>query len=168
MSWNSEFHRRGLLKFGASLALGSEFLGVESAMSQSALTGTREAGSLPSQGEFIVRGGHVLSMDPTIGDFTSGDVHVRSGEIVSLGTNIAAPEAQEIDAREMIVMPGFIDTHWHLWCTPLRLIVRADDPKEGYFPTTIRVGRHCTPEDAYIGVRLGVAEGLLVGGCNQG
>ena len=41
--------------------------------------------------------------------------------------------------------------------------MRADDPKEGYFPTTIRVGRHFTPQDSYIGVRLGVAEGLLSG-----
>jgi len=43
------------------------------------------------------------------------------------------------------------------------MIIRADDPKEGYFPTTIRVGRHCAPQDSYIGVRLGVAEGLLSG-----
>ena len=41
--------------------------------------------------------------------------------------------------------------------------MRADDPNEGYFPTTIRVGRHFTPQDSYIGVRLGVAEGLLSG-----
>ena len=50
-----------------------------------------------------------------------------------------------------------------MWCTALRLIVRADDPSEGYFPTTIRVGRHFTPQDSYVGVRLGVAEGLLSG-----
>ena len=68
-----------------------------------------------------------------------------------------------IDGRDMIVMPGFVDTHWHLWSTALRLVVRADDPNEGYFPTTIRVGRHFTPQDIYIGVRLGVAEGLLSG-----
>jgi 5-methylthioadenosine/S-adenosylhomocysteine deaminase len=159
MSGNSEFHRRGLLKLGASLALGAEFMRVEDASGQSA----PDSDELPSQGEFIVRGGHVLSMDPTVGDLTSGDVHFRNGEFVAVGTNVTAPGAQEIDAREMIVMPGFIDTHWHLWCTPLRLIVRADDPKEGYFPTTIRVGRHCTPDDAYVGVRLGVAEGLLSG-----
>jgi 5-methylthioadenosine/S-adenosylhomocysteine deaminase len=163
MSWNSEFHRRGLLKFGASLTVGTEFFRLESASGQSAPSDTRQTGLLPTQGEFVVRGGHVLSMDPSIGDLTSGDVHVRDGEIVFVGANVAAPQAQEIDAREMIVLPGFIDTHWHLWCTPLRLIVRADDPKDGYFPTTIRVGRHCTPEDAYVGVRLGVAEGLLSG-----
>jgi cytosine/adenosine deaminase-related metal-dependent hydrolase len=92
-----------------------------------------------------------------------GDVHVRDGAIVAVGRNLDVPGAQAIDARDMIVLPGFVDTHWHLWCTALRQIVRADDPKEGYFPTTIRVGRHFTAQDSYIGVRLGVAEGLLSG-----
>ena len=138
MSGNSEFHRRGLLKLGASLAVGAEFMRIEDASGQSA---PASPASL-SPDELVVRGGHVLSMDPSIGDLTSGDVHVRNGEIVSVGTNIAAPQAQEIDAREMIVMPGFIDTHWHLWCTPLSLFVRADDPIDFYFPTTILVVRH--------------------------
>jgi 5-methylthioadenosine/S-adenosylhomocysteine deaminase len=82
---------------------------------------------------------------------------------VAVGSNLAAPGAQIIDGRDMIVLPGFVETHWHLWSTALRLVVRADDPKEGYFPTTIWVGRHCTPQDAAISVRLGVAEGLLSG-----
>ena len=110
-----------------------------------------------------MRGGHVLTMDASLGDLAAGDVHVRDGAIVAVGTNIDAPAAQVIDGRDMIVMPGFVETHWHLWCTALRMIVRADDPHEGYFPTTIRVGRHFTPQDSYIGVRLGVAEGLLSG-----
>jgi cytosine/adenosine deaminase-related metal-dependent hydrolase len=102
-------------------------------------------------------------MDTSLGDLPSADVHVRDGAIVAVGSNLSSPNAEVIDGRDMIVMPGFVETHWHLWCTALRLIVRADDPKEGYFPTTIRVGRHCTPEDSYIGVRLGAAEGLLSG-----
>ena len=120
-------------------------------------------GALPARGEFVVRGGHVLTMDANLGDLPSGDVHVRDGAIVAVGAKVNAPSAQVIDGRDMIVMPGFVDTHWHLWCTALRMIVRADDPNEGYFPTTIRVGRYCTPQDSYIGVRLGVAEGLLSG-----
>jgi cytosine/adenosine deaminase-related metal-dependent hydrolase len=102
-------------------------------------------------------------MDPALGDLPGADVHVRDGAIVAVAPNINAPGAQVIDARDMIVMPGFVETHWHLWSTALRLIVRADDPREGYFPTTIRVGRHFKPEDSYIAVRLGVAEGLLSG-----
>ncbi len=110
-----------------------------------------------------MRGGHVLTMDPALGDFPSADVHVRDGAIVSVAANVSASGAQVIDARDMIVMPGFVDTHWHLWSTALRMVVRADDPEEGYFPTTVRLGRHFKPADSYVAVRLGIAEGLLSG-----
>lgn len=163
MSSNSEFHRRELFKLGTGLAAAAGLMRAGGAQAQSAIAPADTSGGLPARGEFVVRGGHVLTMDPALGDFARGDVHVRNGTIVAVAPTIAAPGAQEIDGRGMIVMPGFIDTHWHLWCTPLRLVIRADDPKEGYFPTTIRLGRHCTPQDAYIGVRLGVAEGLLSG-----
>ena len=63
----------------------------------------------------------------------------------------------------MIVLPGFVETHWHLWTTALRMMIRADEPRQGYFPLTICIGSLCTPQDAYQGVRLGVAEGLLSG-----
>jgi 5-methylthioadenosine/S-adenosylhomocysteine deaminase len=164
MFCNCALHRRGVFKLagGFAAALGLGTLQVAQAQpAPPALTGS--GGPLPARGEFVVRGGHVLTMDATLGDLPSGDVHVRDGAIVAVGTNISVPNAQVIDGRDMIVMPGFVETHWHLWCTALRLIVRADDPNEGYFPTTIRVGRHFTPQDSYIGVRLGVAEGLLSG-----
>ena len=31
-----------------------------------------------------------------------------------------APGASPIDGRDTIVMPGFVDTHWHMWTTYLR------------------------------------------------
>jgi 5-methylthioadenosine/S-adenosylhomocysteine deaminase len=157
MFCNCGLHRRGFFAFAggfaATLAIGQP----KPAPAQGA------TGALPARGEFVMRGGHVLTMDPSLGDLPAGDVHVRDGAIVAVGANIDAPAAQVIDARGMIVMPGFVDTHWHLWCTALRMIVRGDDPQQGYFPTTLRVGRHCSPQDSYIGVRLGVAEGLLSG-----
>ena len=160
MFCSCNLHRRGLLKLGAGFALAA---GLVRSAPASAQTASNQNPQLPSSGEFIVRGGHVLTMDPAHGDIPVGDVHVRDGSIVAVGANLAAPGAQVVEGRDMIVMPGFIDTHWHLWCTALRLLVRADDPQTGYFPTTIRVGRHCTPQDAYPHVRFGVAEGLLSG-----
>ena len=68
-----------------------------------------------------------------------------------------------IDARGMICMPGFIDTHWHLWTSVLRPVIRIDNPKLGYQPATNRLGRLYTPEDSYRAVRLGLAEGLAAG-----
>ncbi|QHE87385.1 amidohydrolase family protein [Hydrogenophaga sp. BPS33] len=113
--------------------------------------------------ELIVRGGHVLTMDPALGDLPGGDVHVRDGAIVAVGSGLAANGVPEIDARDTIVLPGFVDTHWHLWNCALRALVRGDDPEHGYFPVTLGAGPLFTPEDSYRSVRLGLAEGLLSG-----
>ena len=77
------------------------------------ITFGKPAGALPSRGEFIVRGAWVLTMDPALGDFPDGDLHVRDGVIVAVGRNLDAPGVAVIDARDMIAMPGFIDTHVH-------------------------------------------------------
>jgi 5-methylthioadenosine/S-adenosylhomocysteine deaminase len=126
---------------------------------------TAPAGSpaLPGRGEFVVRGAHVLSMDPSIGDFESGDVHVRDGVIVGIGLSVQAPGATAIDGKGTICMPGFVDTHWHHWTTFLRSVMRADDPKKTYFPVTFALGVHYTPEDSYRAVRMGLAEALSAG-----
>jgi len=128
-----------------------------------ALAQTPAPAVLPARGEFVVRGAHVLSMDDKIGDLTSGDVHVRGGAIVAVGTNVSAPGAQAIDGKGTICMPGFVDTHWHHWTTFLRPVMRADDPKRTYFPVTFALGVHYAPEDSYRAVRLGLAEALSAG-----
>lgn len=119
--------------------------------------------ALPARGEFVIRGATVLSMDAGVGDFVRGDVHVRDGAIVAVAKEIAAATGPSIDAHGMICMPGFVDTHWHLWTSVLRPIIRIDDPKRGYQPVTNRLGQHYTPEDSYRSVRLGLAEGLSAG-----
>ena len=94
------------------------------------------AATLPPRGEFVIRGATVLTMDPKIADLATGDVHVRDGAIVAVAAKVDAPKAQVIDGGGMICMPGFIDTHWHLWTSLLRPFVRADVPALGYFPVT--------------------------------
>ena len=105
----------------------------------------------------------VLTMDPVRGDLARGDVHVRDGLIVAVAPEVHAPAADVIQARGMICMPGFIDTHWHLWTTLCRAAIHLDDPKRSYFPVTNALGRHYTPQDSYRSVRLGIAEGLSAG-----
>jgi 5-methylthioadenosine/S-adenosylhomocysteine deaminase len=118
---------------------------------------------LPVRSEFVVRNGYVLTMDPAVGELPNGDVHVRNGQIAAVGTNLSAPNAQAIDGRGMIVMPGFIDTHWHLWNCNCRAWVRTNDSRYSYFPLTSRIGIHTQPEDAYRSVRFGLMEALCSG-----
>ena len=120
------------------------------------------AAQLPARGEFVVRDAIVLTMDPALGDVPRGDVHVREGEIVAVGTDLAAPGAEVIDGRNMIALPGLIDTHWHLWNSQTRNLV-GDGPELGYFPVVMRLGQVYTPEDTYRGVMLGVAEAIASG-----
>jgi cytosine/adenosine deaminase-related metal-dependent hydrolase len=119
--------------------------------------------ALPARGEFVVRGAHVLSMDPNIGDLPTGDVHVRNGVIVAVAPSVTVSGAEIIDGRNRICMPGFVDTHWHMWTSALRPLIRLDDPRYGYFPVTARLGALYTPEDSYRSVMLGIAQALSAG-----
>ena len=55
-----------------------------------------------------------------MGDFPQADVLVEGKKIVAIGRSLHAGGAAVIDARGRIVMPGFIDTHHHLFETALR------------------------------------------------
>jgi cytosine/adenosine deaminase-related metal-dependent hydrolase len=155
--------RRTLLKgataFGALAATSPTIL----AQQAPARTAAGPAAPLPQRGTFVIRGATVLTMDPGLGDFAPGDVHVRDGAIVAVGRQVDAGGAQILDGAGMICMPGFVDTHWHLWTSLFRPYVRADVGSLGYFPVTSRLGPHMTPEDSYRSVRLGIAEALSAG-----
>lgn len=67
----------------------------------------------------LIRGGHVLTVDPSIGDLAKGDVLVEDGQIVAVQPEISA-DAEVIDADGFIVIPGFVDTHRHTWEAAIR------------------------------------------------
>ena len=162
MKSENKMSRRGFI--GAVATLGTVAIAgcatkTATGLSQAA---DRPAGRLPDRGEFVVRGAHVLTMDPALGELDRGDIHVRAGEIVAVGSNLIAPGAVTFDGRAMIALPGLIDTHSHLWNSPLRNLV-GEGPKLGYFALTLGLGQQYTTTDIYRGVRLGVAEMLYSG-----
>src|SRR4029077_6297884 len=100
---------------------------------------------------------------PAVPDLATGDVHVRDGTIVAVAQRIEAPAAEVIDGNRMIAIPGFVDTHFHLWNALFRVFIRADVPALGYFPVTARLGPLMAPEDSYRSVRLRAARALAAG-----
>ena len=128
-----------------------------------ARTAAGPAASLPTRGSFVIRGATVLTMDPGLGDFSPGELRVNDGVIVAVGRHVDATGAEVLDGSGMICMPGFVDTHWHLWTSLFRPFVRSDAGAFGYFPVTSRLGVHLTAEDSYRSVRLGIAEALHAG-----
>jgi 5-methylthioadenosine/S-adenosylhomocysteine deaminase len=156
------FSRRRLMQGAAALATAA-LMPRRLFAQQAARSAGAPAAPLPGRGELLIRGAAVLTMDPAVPDLAAGDVHVRDGAIAAVAPTVAAPGAEVIDGVGMICIPGFVDTHFHLWNALFRLFVRADVPALGYFPVTARLGPLMEPEDSYRSVRLGAAEALAAG-----
>jgi cytosine/adenosine deaminase-related metal-dependent hydrolase len=63
----------------------------------------------------LIRAGHVLSMDPDIGELPQGDVLIEDGLIKAVAASLGDVDAEIVDASGHIVAPGLIDTHRHTW-----------------------------------------------------
>ena len=70
----------------------------------------------------LIKNGHVVSMDPQLGNLPRADILVEEDRIVEIGPDLAVTDAQVIDADSCIVMPGLIDTHRHIWQGALRAV----------------------------------------------
>jgi cytosine/adenosine deaminase-related metal-dependent hydrolase len=104
--------------------------------------------------KILLQGGIVLSLDSKVGNFHKADVLIDGATIAQVGPNLNAADAEIIDASDTIVMPGFVDTHRHIWEGILRNI-GTDVPLEGnesylafILNTLAPVYR---PEDVYAG-----------------
>ena len=151
--------------------LGSAAAGVVAAPSVAAsVIGTAEAAPRPlaskppaQQGSrsILLKGGCVLTMDKALGDFEEADILIEGKKIVAVRPNIEAPGAQLVDCYRNIVMPGFVDTHRHMWQGFLRNVL-PDGSLMDYIQLVQRkFGANFAPEDVYAALlRLGLRTGL--------
>jgi cytosine/adenosine deaminase-related metal-dependent hydrolase len=169
----SQLGRRDFLKAStatAAAAAGSSLFTSTAARAHDGDDPPRDSGR-PGR-RYVIRGGHVMSMDPAVGDFVRADVLVEGKRIVAVRPNLHT-SAEEIDARGKIVMPGFVDTHHHQAWTAIRSSIPdsilIDDgtgtpsAQQNYFfnilggfqPTLPGFANHYRPEDVYISELFG-------------
>lgn len=111
-------------------------------------------------GDLLIRGGTVVTVDPAIGTLSGADVLVRDGRIAEVGSGLGAQDAELVDAAGMIVMPGLVETHFHMWSSLGRNFIT--DGFE-YFPAKWATAALYEPDDFYRSVALGLAEALGAG-----
>jgi len=114
------FSRRDFMKTAAAVGAVAVSATLLDARPAAAHAGPPPAGTGTPGRRYVIRRGAVLSMDSAVGDFAEADVLVDGKTIAAVGRNITPGGAPVIDAKGMIVMPGFIDTHHHQFETALR------------------------------------------------
>ncbi|MBQ2262530.1 MAG: amidohydrolase family protein [Loktanella sp.] len=153
--------RRTFLRSAMASAAAAAFLPAfmtRPAIAQDLPAGVGEAGR-----RTLIKGGHILSQDSAIGDFT-GDLLLEGSRILEVAPNIDAGDAAVIDATGRIVMPGFVDTHHHQFETSLRSYLpngimfgdptRPDEPN--YLDDILgKFSKVYRPEDVYIAQLFG-------------
>ena len=94
------------------------------------------------------------------------DILIKNNEIVSIGKNLSIDDTTEvIDCSNLLALPGFVNTHHHLFQTLFRGIKEVQE--KPLFPWLVGLyefWKHLTPEAVYYGALVGFSE-LLRTGC---
>jgi cytosine/adenosine deaminase-related metal-dependent hydrolase len=103
-------------------------------------------------------------MDPTVGDLSHGDVLIEGGKISQVAPSIEPPPMAEVfDASQMIVIPGFVDTHRHTWQTAIKGMSSDWSLPEYLAGIRGKIGPQFTPDDVYAATLYGATEALNAG-----
>ncbi len=103
----------------------------------------------------------VLTMDQELGTLPRGDVLIDGSRIRAVGVDLPREGGVEVvDGRNRIVMPGFVDTHRHMWAAMLRGCACYGDLGTYFHDVVFTYGANFTPQETYTSVRFGLAEAI--------
>jgi cytosine/adenosine deaminase-related metal-dependent hydrolase len=115
--------------------------------------------------ELLLKGGLVVTVDDALGDAPDGDVLIRDGAIVAVGPGLSTSnaDAEVIDCKGRLVIPGLVDTHRHVW----QGAIGAFTPQMtgvGYGPAVLNgISTRYEPEDIFAGTLWGALQALDAG-----
>ncbi|WP_413718357.1 8-oxoguanine deaminase [Silicimonas sp. MF1-12-2] len=114
--------------------------------------------------DVLIKGAEcVCTMDGP--DLSDVDILVSNGVITELGRALHAPDAEVLRATGLLVTPGLINTHHHLYQTLTRAVPGGQDALLfGWLKTLYPIWARFTPDDFALSTTLGLAE-LALSGC---
>ncbi|MEN2975616.1 amidohydrolase family protein [Tistrella bauzanensis] len=110
----------------------------------------------------LIRNARLLTMVDGV-DETRGDVLVADGVIRAVGGRIDHADADIVDAADGILMPGFVDTHRHVWQTQLRSVAGDWSLFDYFVRMRMIYSAFYGAEDVWLGNHIGALEALNAG-----
>ncbi len=117
----------------------------------------------------LIRGATVLiTMDAQRREIADAGVFIRDGVIEAVGSTHDLPTSADdvIDARDHVVLPGFVNAHHHLFQNLVRVVPAGQDAALfGWLRTLYPIFARMRPEHFRAAATIGLAE-LALTGCS--
>ncbi len=107
----------------------------------------------------------LVTMDADRRQIPNGGLFVQDDQIMQVGPTAELPSTADrvLDARGMIVLPGLVNTHHHLFQSLTRCMAQ-DRVLFDWLTTLYPIWAGLTPQAAYVSAKLALAE-LMLAGC---
>lgn len=105
-------------------------------------------------------------MDPGRREIQDGGVFVRDRVIEHVGATVDLPKVADlvVDGRDMVILPGLVNTHHHLYQTLTRAVPAAQNAVLfDWLKTLYPIWAKLTPDAVYTSALVGLAELVLTG-----
>ena len=109
----------------------------------------------------------IATMDDDLRELSNNSIYSENGIIVEIGKcdNSNYQPEQIIDATDMVVIPGLINTHHHLFQNLTRCYPKAQNESLfGWLTNLYPVWNNIIPRDIYISALIGLSE-MVISGC---
>ena len=105
--------------------------------------------------QIILKAATIVSMDEGVGDFDGADILIDGNVIAAIGPELAAGDAEVVDMRGRILIPGFVNAHMHTWQTGLRGVAANWTLLEYFSWMHAGLATKFLPDDIYIATLVG-------------
>jgi len=111
---------------------------------------------------YLLKGGTVLTLGAKTPNFPRADVLIEDGVIAEVGPGLRARDAEVVDAENTIVMPGFVDTHRHVWKSLFRNLGETGSNSDDAVSSEA-YGQSYQPDDVYAATFSGLLGAIEAG-----
>lgn len=120
-------------------------------------------GDIESNDKILIRGAHIISMDHKNTILPVGDILIKNGKIEHIAEHIEVQNYRIIEADGKFAVPGFVNTHNHMWEGVARGFSAAMTITEYMEWLMRKITPILTPEDVYLGTLISALEQINAG-----